>query len=270
MIQNTTILMINDQDIRDSLSSVNPISLEKINSDCLMDRIEIKYIFSLKKLSNLIDLMKDKYVVLEIQNTRALPYFTTYFDTQGYMFYNQHTRGELARYKIRYRKYEINGDSFLEIKMRTNKNRIIKWRIENNLQSGGFDEQADNFISEYLPVRSSSLTPVLINRFNRITMVGKDSDERITLDYDINFTDPVSGLYTEMPYLAVVEMKKPGFSLFSPFNTLVKQMKIYPDGFSKYCTGSAVLKKDLKVNMVKPKILLLNKIENEYIKSYSN
>jgi hypothetical protein len=262
--------MINDQAIRESLTALKPISLEKINSDCLMDRMEIKYVFSIKKLCQLINLMKDQYVVLEIQNTRALPYFTTYFDTHGYMFYNQHTRGELARYKIRYRKYEINGDSFLEIKMRSNKNRIIKWRIENNFQSGGFDDQADNFINEYLPVRSTLLTPVLINRFNRITMVGKGSEERITLDYNINFTDPVTGFYTEMPYLAVVEMKKPGISQFSPFNSLVKQMNIYPEGFSKYCTGSAILKKDLKANMVKPKILLLNKIENEYIKSYSN
>lgn len=262
--------MTNDQDILESLKSLDPISLEEINSDSLMDRVEVKYILSVKKLSHLIDLMKDNYFVLEIKNTRALPYYSTYLDTSEYLFYNQHSRGELARHKIRYRKYEINGDSFLEIKMRSNKNRILKWRIESTFQPGGYDENALSFIKEYLPVDSSLLKPVLINRFNRITVAGKGSDERITFDYNINFTDPATGLFTEMPYLAVVELKKPVFSHRSLFNSLVKQMHIYPEGFSKYCTGSAILKDELKKNMVKPKILILNRIENEYIKSINN
>jgi hypothetical protein len=262
--------MINDQDIRESLQALAPISLEEINGDSLMDRVELKYIFSVNKLSQLVDLMRDNYYVLEIKNTRALPYYSTYLDTSEYLFYNQHSRGELARHKIRYRKYEINGDSFLEIKMRSNKNRILKWRIESTFQPDLYDENALAFMKEYLPVDSSLLTPVLINRFNRITVAGKDSDERITLDYNINFTDPVTGLFTEMPYLAVVEMKKPAFSHHSLFNSMVKQMNIHPEGFSKYCTGSAILKNELKKNMVKPKILLLNRIKNEYTKSNSN
>jgi hypothetical protein len=262
--------MIDDSDIKNALIDLNPVSLQEINSLSMMDRVEVKYIFPVNKMSALIRLLKDNYRVLEIKNTRALPYNTTYLDTSDYLFYNQHTRGEFSRHKIRYRRYEINGDSFLEIKMKTNKKRIIKWRIENSFEPGVYNEDAEDLIGLYLPVSSSLLSPSLINRFNRITVIGKETDERITLDYNINFTDPNSGSYTEMPYLGVIEMKKTGFSQCSPFNSIAKSLNIYPEGFSKYCTGNAILKTGLKTNMIKPKILLLNKIENEYIKSCSN
>ncbi len=257
--------MIDDSDIINALKELSPVSLTEINSASLMDRVEIKYVFPVHKMPLLINLMKDKYIVLEINKTRALPYNTMYLDTQCYLFYNQHTRGELSRHKIRYRKYEINGDSFLEIKKKTNKNRTVKWRVENVFEPGGYDNDAEKLIGTYLPVGSSVLSPSLINRFNRITVIGKETDERITLDYNISFTDPESGEYTEIPYLGVIEMKKTGFSQCSAFNTIAKSLNIYPEGFSKYCTGNAMLKTGLKTNMIKPKILLLNKIQNEYI-----
>jgi len=142
--------------------------------------------------------------------------------------------------------------------------------VESIFEPGVYDSDAEKLIGAFLPVKSSVLRTSLINRFNRITVIGKDTDERITLDYNISFTDPDNGAYTEMPYLGVIEMKKTGFSECSPFNTIAKSLGIYPEGFSKYCTGNAILKSELKTNMIKPKILLLNKIQNEYIESCRN
>ena len=67
-----------------------------------------------------------------------------------------------------------------------------------------------------------------------------------------------------MPYLAIVELKKEGYSEYSDFKNLIRQLNIYPTGFSKYCMGSAILNDSLKKNMIKPKLLLLNKIKNEH------
>jgi len=262
--------MTDDKDIKTSLNSYETISLDELNGDSFMDRIEIKYLFPVNKIGELIRLMQENYKVLEIKQTRALPYITTYLDTTDFFFYNQHIRGKLARYKIRHRRYEINGDSFLEIKMKTNKGRTLKWRVENIYEPGVYNNNAEKLMDMYLTVESSLLNPSLTTRFNRITMVGKKTDERLTIDYNINFTDPVTGSYTEMPYLGVIEMKKTGFSLRSQFNSLAKSLYIYPEGFSKYCTGNAILKPGLKTNMIKPKILLLKSIENEYIKSRRN
>jgi hypothetical protein len=262
--------MIDDDDIKVVLKDFETISLSELNGDSFMDRIEIKYLFPVNKIGELIRLMKDNYKLLEIKQTRALPYITTYMDTTDYFFYNQHIRGEFARHKIRHRRYEINGDSFLEIKMKTNKGRTLKWRVENDFQPGVYNNDAEELIDMHLTVESSLLTPSLTTRFKRITAVGKETEERLTIDYNIDFTDPLTGSYIEMPYLGVIEMKKTGFSHRSPFNSLAKSLYIYPEGFSKYCTGNAILKPRLKTNMLKPKILLLKSIENEYIQSCRN
>ena len=111
---------------------MNPVSLDAISDVRLMNRIEIKYVFSTSKLTDLVALLGKHYHVLEICNMRILPYSTTYLDTEDYLFYNQHVRGEFDRHKIRYRKYEATEESFLEIKKKTNKGRTIKWRIADN------------------------------------------------------------------------------------------------------------------------------------------
>ena len=56
------------------------------------------------------------YKVLEIDMIRSFPYHTTYLDTPDFLFYTQQLRGKLNRHKIRYRRYESTGISFLEIK----------------------------------------------------------------------------------------------------------------------------------------------------------
>jgi hypothetical protein len=261
---------MHSDEIINALSSLDPIGLEAMGSVKLMNRFDTKYLFSVRKLADLIYHLDGKYKVLDIGSLRVFPYHTTYMDTTDYLFYNQHVRGELERHKIRYRKYESTGNSFLEIKRKTNKRRTIKWRIENKLLSGSFDDQAITFISEHLSVNSLMVKPVLINRFTRATLIGLESKERITIDYNISFSEPNNGIQAEMPYLTIVELKKEGYSPSSPFNNLIKQLNIYPTGFSKYCTGNAILNDVLRRNRIKPKLLLLNKIENEYIRSYCN
>ena len=259
-----------DGEIANSLSSLKPIGLNEIETVKLMNRVETKYVFSVRKLDDLINLMNGSYKVLEIENLRTFPYMTTYLDTPGYLFFNQHVRGEYERHKIRYRKYESSGTSYLEIKKKTNKRRTIKQRIKNNLTSGYFDEPATNFIREYLPVNLMLLKPVLINHFTRATLIGLESKERITIDFNISFSDLAGSSQVAMPYLAIAELKNESYSMSSPFISLIKHLNIYPTGFSKYCIGNAILNNMLRINMIKPKLLLLNKIENEYDISYNS
>ena len=258
------------KEIISALTSLDPIGLDEIGSVKFMNRIETKYVISIRKIIDLIELIEKKYKVLEIANLRALPYHTTYMDTPDYFFYNQHVRGKLERHKIRYRKYEATNTSFLEIKKTTNKRRSIKWRIENQFISGSFDSPAVNFIGEHLTINSAFVKPVLINRFMRSTLIGLESNERITIDHNISFSETINGNHIEMPYLAIIELKREGHSSFSPFKNIIKQLNIYPTGFSKYCIGNAILNDSQRRNRIKPKLLLLNRIENEYIRSYCN
>jgi hypothetical protein len=248
------------------LGSFSHISLHEMEEVMLMNRVETKYVFSSKKLPILLSLLSSDYKILDIDKTRSFPYHTTYLDTPDLLFYMQQVRGKLNRHKIRYRRYESSGISFLEIKKKTNQDRTIKWRIENILNSDSPDEKASDFINELLPYPCLGLKPVLINEFNRITLVGIETSERITLDYNLRFAnlgDKNSGL----PFLSVAEIKRGQHCSYSPFRIMMKEFSIQPTGFSKYCIGSAITNEFLRKNTLKQNLLLLNKIENEYFKS---
>ena len=231
-----------------------------------MNRVEKKYIFCANRLPELLAHLTVSYNVLEINNIRSLLYSTTYLDTPDFLFYTQQVRGKLNRHKVRYRRYESTGLSFLEIKKKTNKNRTIKWRIENSLKPDSPDANATVFIEKYLPDVLPDLHPVLINGFNRITLVGIESNERITLDYDLTFASPY-GKISGFPFLAIAEVKREKHTCLSPFGAVMKQIGIQPGRFSKYCIGSALIMDMPRKNILKPNLLLINKIENEYFKS---
>ncbi len=238
-----------------------------MNEAILMNRFETKYVISVRKLPELLARLSGSYYILEINNIRSLPYKTIYLDTSDLLFYMQQIRGKLERDKVRYRIYESTGLSFLEIKKKTNKNKTIKWRIENSLQSDSPDGNASAFIKEYLHYNCSGLRPVLINGFTRITLVGRELNERITMDFNINFSSPC-GKNCKLPFLAIVELKREKYSGQASTRNIMKQIGFKPSGFSKYCIGSALINDIPRKNRLKPNLLLINKIENEYINSH--
>ena len=177
--------------------------------------------------------------------------------------------GKLERFKIRYRKYVNSGVSYLEIKKKTIKGRTVKRRIPNSFDSGKFDPQAVCFIEGNTLFDHKLLNPVLTSNFCRTTLVGLKSNERITLDFNISFTD-FNNNGIGLPYLAIAELKKDGFSRASDFSEAMKNLNIRPTGFSKYCTGSVLLHDMPKMNLLKPKLMLLNKIQNDYDRTFSS
>ena len=252
-------------EIQNILNSFSQISLEEMDSIRLMNRMDTKYVFSAGLLLNIVSTLTDSYKILEIGQKRDFLYNSRYLDTEEMLFYLQHVTGKLARHKIRFRKYESTGTTFLEIKRKTNKNRTVKWRIENNSDAFNLDDSALNFINKHIPFNSFVLKPTLENRFTRITLAGFDTRERITFDFNMSFSS-LNGEEVELPYLAIAELKSEGFPSWSPFVLSAKKLGIKPTGFSKYCMGNAILLNLPKKNILKEKILLLNKIENEYSK----
>lgn len=246
------------------LQSFNPVSIEEIDCVRLMNRIETKYIIPVKEINSLLETLSGKYHILESKTNRIFPYSTTYFDTKDYLFYNQHIRGELHRHKIRYRKYDFTGESFLEIKKKTNKGRTIKWRVPNSYSVDYFDDEANMLLAKYSPVNSRLINPVLLSSFSRVTLINSEFKERITVDFNISFNELNNGNKIDMPFLTIVELKKDAHNHTGPFTRAVRDMNIHPTGFSKYCIGNALLNNSLKRNMLKPKILSLKRINNEH------
>jgi len=264
-MSSNTIVNISFNEIISALDSFEPLPLYKLSKVTLMNRNDIKYLFSVKKLPSLLTGLSGKYKVMEILRERSFPYSTTYLDTPDLLFYRQHVTGKLERFKIRFRKYESSGVSYLEIKKKTNKNRTEKIRIANHLDPAGLDQRAELFISTNTPYESANLKPVLISSFKRATLVSLETLERITIDYDLSFSG-FGGNSAGLPYIAVVELKTDGFSHQSHFVDTVKQLGIHPTGFSKYCVGSHFTGEVPADGHLKPKLLIIKKIEDEYNK----
>jgi hypothetical protein len=248
--------------LTDILKNFEPISLKKMDAVQLMNRTDTKFIFPSNRMHALLVSAAEHYKILEINQQRDFPYHSTYMDTSRYLFFNQHMNSKPGRFKIRYRIYESTGASYLEIKCKTNKNRTVKWRMKNELTGSQPDQPAMEFLSSYISNVAAEINPVLVNRFNRITLAGLETRERITIDYNLSFSDG-NGSVVELPYLAIAELKREGFTSKSHFLPILKKMQIRQSGFSKYCIGNALLRSMPKINILKPKLLMLQKIQHE-------
>ena len=249
-----------DPDIRKVISEFDPISLDQMGNVELMRRKDTKYVCSRSQLPFFLEQIRDDYYVLEIEEEREHAYETTYFDTNDFSMYKMHHNGKLNRHKIRVRRYVYTNKQFLEIKRKNNKGETIKKRIEN---SGEHTEQTINgdgwFVAKYTPYESELLEPKLGNKFIRITLVNKELQERVTLDYKLNFTDIETEKSLTNESICIIEIKRNLYEKNSAFAALLKNYKVYPMGFSKYCVGVSLLQNSLKQNNFKSRI---NKIQN--------
>ena len=243
--------------INKAINQFNSISLEEMDNVKLLDRVDTKFVCSIYKLSNLLQELSKTYNVLEIDGQRIMPYKTKYYDTYDFKMYKEHQNGKLNRYKVREREYVNSELNFLEIKLKNNKNRTLKSRIEKPINLDWFSNAETNFLDCKSPFSPEELEVKLYNTFNRITL--SNQTERVTIDFNIRFEDR-SGIQKSLPYLAIIEIKQTKNSVSSDIIKILKNHRIRPCGFSKYCVGASLIYSNLKSNRFKSKLLLISKL----------
>ena len=243
------------------LKGFKSIKLEEMSQVKLMNRTDRKYWFNAAQLPEILEAVQDDYFALEIDGDFALPYATTYYDTEDNHMYSEHHRGKLNRFKIRRRNYANTSTSFLEIKFKSNKGRTVKERIPTDYSRPEFDTTEGSFIENNSPYNIENLTPVLVNGFKRLTLVNKNMRERCTIDQSIKFKGADNKVILEN--LVIVEVKTEGLSAVSPIINALKEKRIKASGFSKYCVGSALLYKNaIKTNQFNATLRLLSTFSN--------
>ena len=240
------------------LSDFDPISLEQMSCVKLMNRTDTKFVTNMAKLCQLLEMAQNDYYVQEIDGSRNLEYDTTYFDTMQFDMYNQHQLNHTNRQKIRFRTYCISGLQFMEVKTKNNHGRTKKKRIEVTDMNLCEQEKCD-FLGKYLRYGVETLQPALNNHFSRITLVNKAKTERLTIDSALRFHNLVSGVDRDMGDLVIIELKRDGL-VYSPVLEMLRQLRIHPHGFSKYCMGSALTNSELRINRFKRKLIEIDKI----------
>ena len=241
------------------LRSYKPITLDEMKSVKLMNRTDTKFVTNTSKLRQLLQMAQQDYYVQDIDGQRNPDYDTTYLDTKTFDMYTQHQYGHANRQKIRFRTYCTSNLQFMEVKTKNNHGRTRKNRIE--VWDMNLNETTKRlFLQQNLRYDVDSLLPVLNNHFNRITLVNKGMTERLTIDTDLKFSNLTNGRQKDMGPLVVIELKRDGL-VYSPILHMLRQLRIQPHGFSKYCMGSALTGNDyLPVNRFKCNLIEINKL----------
>ena len=98
----------------------------------------------------------------------------------------------------------------------------------------------------------------LNNKFNRITFVNNEQTERLTLDFNIHFSDDLN--QKDFSDFYVVEIKQSKSNGRSVVTEVLKKNNIREQSFSKYIFGIIALKDNVRMNNFLPLIKKINKL----------
>ena len=240
------------------LNDFQAVSLKELDKVKLLDRQDTKFVFNQIHLPLILEKIKPFYRILEINNDRVFTYDTTYFDTDDFLFYNQHHNENRKRFKVRFRKYSSNNKSFFEIKIKNNKNRTLKKRLLVDEMNEHLGEQERDLVSRIIGLPPDQLTSKLELKFSRITLTDNNFNERLTIDTNLSAKNGISSKIFDQ--LVISEIKQKKYDTKSDFIQILRDLKIQEMRFSKYCMGILHVNKEIKYNRFKPKLLQINKI----------
>ena len=250
----------------------DPITLDEMSGIKLMNRTDTKFVTTVDRLKLLLMLARDDYRAQEINGKRIASYYTAYYDTPDNNMYIVHQNGHAGRQKLRIRSYVDSGLNFLEVKTKNNHGRTKKKRVDmvgfdpmnpdHGIRFLRQDEQFksyDAFLHKHLRYDPAVLTQQLENHFHRITLVNKAKTERLTIDTDLCFHNLKTGHDVDLSGLVIIELKRDGLQPSSILGML-RELRIKPSGFSKYCMGSALTNPSLKRNNFKERLRLIERL----------
>ncbi len=243
------------------LDKLPPITLAEMKDIKLMNRIDKKYLATIDQLQQLLVMVQGQYMVQQIEGMRYSRYHTIYLDTPDEEMYTEHHNGRLVRQKVRVRTYLDSGDTFLEVKNKNNHGRTKKKRITVQGLHTLHEDEGDTLLSKHSKYLLDDLVPKVENRFERITLVNMAKTERLTIDCHVKFHHIETDIHDTFDRLVIIELKRDG-NVYSPVKSMLRELRIKPSGFSKYCIGSAMTKPSLKRNRFKKKFVRINKLLN--------
>ncbi|MEZ4661894.1 MAG: polyphosphate polymerase domain-containing protein [Caldilineaceae bacterium] len=240
------------------LQQAAPIGLHELNENRLQNRTDTKYLLHEEQLLLALRNALSEYRVLTVRGIQLQDYSTLYFDTPDFLHYLQHHNGHRSRYKIRCRRYENSALSFLEIKHKNNRNRMIKARMEIKEITPFIAPSWFEFLCCHYEGPVHELEPKVWIRFKRIALVSRTNIERLTLDLGLQFLwqDQI----VDLPGVAVVEVKRTQWSSQSAFVQQLHDLHIQPTSISKYCLSIMWFYPWLKQNRFKEKAMQIKRI----------
>lgn len=242
-----------------SVENFKPISLTDMSGIKLMNRIDNKYLTNISVLPELLYRLSDKYYIQETDGKRVSAYKTVYYETPEKSLFIKHHNGGKPREKVRERYYEDNSLSFFEIKIKDNHGLTRKKRVELNSSEVSNLHLKTSLLAKQSNLQIDHLNKYLENNFNRVTLVNYEKNERITIDFDINFKNLKTNRCKSLNDVVIIEIKRDKEHR-SVLNNYLLDFRIKPVSISKYCIGCLLTDQNIKGNLFKSKLMYINKL----------
>ena len=220
-----------------ALFALVPHSLDSLKNAVLMSRVDSKFLLPITLATDLLASMSREYSVLEINGLRSFNYVTTYYDTPLNTHYIEHHNGRLNRFKIRRRTYTESSSSYLEVKFKDNRRRTTKTRMSCDTQKFELGDDALGFLTSCGVPDPLTLAPVQTGVYRRVALANEVRGERLTIDFNLSFTDERDGTHHMLGPWVIVELKQDQLNRDSAFFSWARRHGVRALPFSKYCMG---------------------------------
>ena len=243
-----------------------PIGLKQLEATAgMLERIDNKYVVDQAALQLVIPQLAEHFNILDIDGRRNFTYDTCYFDDAGFRSYFDHHQSRYRRIKVRMRKYVEAGLCFVEIKLKDKRGMTVKKRLKTDPgKFGVLDDDAEAFVRETYSAQYKREFPLAIERnldmrYRRMTLVGKDGGERMTIDNGMHFFMGDSEHAVD-PSLFIIEAKSAKGN--GAADKILRRLHQHPTKHvSKYCTGLATMREGTKHNNFRSALKKLGLLE---------
>ncbi len=218
----------------------------------LQRRNDTKFVLPSALLGELTSALVKDYAAL----APADLYRTLYFDTAALDLFHAHRCGRRLRHKVRIRIHPERQRAFLEIKTRQSELLTVKIRRPRSTEETSLSKDDQDFVRAHTGL--SSVLPQVWSIYRRLTLIGFQANERVTIDLELRF-EKGGNIYPMHP-LAIVEVKQWPFSRLTPAMTALRAMGIRPAWSSKYCTAIHCTHSGLRCNRFLPGLRALEKV----------
>jgi hypothetical protein len=246
----TSSLSFDDVEMPRALRAFGDASAELLAARALQQRVDRKFLLPKALLEPLLEGLLGDFRVVRAEGRLAATYDSQYFDTPDRQMYEDHRRGRGRRHKVRIRHHLERRLTFLEVKERNAGGRTQKARLARPFGDCTLDPDAQRFIEAHSPFRVGCLVPVVSTAFRRITLVGTDADERITIDWDLDLrADHRRQL---LSHLVIAEIKQARYANCSDAVRVLRHLHVRETPLSKYCLATAGLIANVRVHTFRP------------------
>lgn len=241
-------------------SRFDAASLEMLQARALLRRTDSKFLVPAEMVVWLLAGLSKDYLVLPAGNRNFARYDTVYFDTPELRCFHDHRRGRRPRHKVRIRHYPDRGQTYLEIKTRESSPETHKHRVRRTFGDESFGEPGQRFVAAHSDLPVDRLVPSVRMTFHRMTLLGKFTEERLTVDLGLELDGDPSG---RLSGIAIIEVKQRHLQRRTPVMRALRVHQFRRGSASKYCAALAMTRTGVRSNQIRPLLRAIERIRRD-------